>query len=84
MKSSINKINDVNYEIPNYHVLNEIMTSLRQLIIELLKESDGRQQKLYLSRVFRWFYRKKIAYSLKPINTNRKKRSKFLVSFLLY
>ncbi|CAI2359520.1 unnamed protein product [Moneuplotes crassus] len=70
------KIHDREYHIPNYHVLNEIMTSLRQLIIEMLKEQSGRQQMLYLSRIFRWFYRKKIAYSVKPIKYDSKRRSK--------
>lgn len=38
---------DLTYQIPNYHVLNVVMLSLRQLIIELLKETGIREQMKY-------------------------------------
>ena len=61
------------YVIPHYHIFNAIMQSLRQLIIELLKETNRKQQILYLTRVFRWFYSKKVAYSVKPIKPGGRK-----------
>lgn len=47
-----------NYNIPGYAVLNVLMLSLRQLIIELLKEVGSTQQIQYLDRVVNWFYNK--------------------------
>ena len=58
MKSKENKTQDPLYEIPNYTVINELMLSLRQLIMELLKHSSRKQQIEYLRRVVNWFYNK--------------------------
>jgi hypothetical protein len=49
---------DPSYYIPNYTIVNVIMLSLRQLIIELLKEINPVQQINYLDRVVKWFYNK--------------------------
>lgn len=46
------------YVIPEYAVLNVVMLSLRQLIIELLKEYSRTEQIHYLDRVVKWFYGK--------------------------
>ena len=58
MKNKENKTQDPLYEIPNYTVINELMLSLRQLIMELLKHSSRKQQIEYLRRVVNWFYNK--------------------------
>ena len=41
--------------LPNYLVLEALFQSLRQLLLELIKVSDPKDQNHYLSRVFQWF-----------------------------
>ena len=49
---------DRSYVIPNYSVLNTILLSLRQLIIEMLKQPSLGEQLHYLERICTWFYSK--------------------------